>query len=835
MACCSVVFLFFTVTVQAAVTNSVPWSDSFESYALGTVLQATNGWSSTAAVAGVVTNPAGPLDALTSGYAPGLAYPLPTANHTKLAAITDLVDNNIHSTTGSVVVLDVVALPTWSDMEPYGKPEVQYALYIKTNQHVAIWQHSLIPATNTWLELTGTMVNTGVWTRFTILQNYSNSLYQVRLNGGAPISDPSGYKADGVTLNGPWFHMVQTNGVMAKVTLGDGGTNYVDDFVVTNRTLSWAPTGWTEGVTNNGTIDNSTPVTVTLLYDTFKGNVGDDFTSYVQVDSGLPPGLSLVARLASATTVELTLTNAASNHAASYSGPLTVHFKDSAFTLGNAADVSGYSNAALAVTFHDAAILSYSATQFTEASPPNDGSINNTPPVTITLTNDTFTGSDNEDYATNTAKLVISGMPTGLTGQVVKVDARHLQMMLLGKAAAHYNFNSTNFTLTFQGAAFTTNIVTGSASNGTTAIQVLYVTAPALAYSTTTFSELTMGTINNGTPMTITLSGDTFVAVPGGDFSSHVTVNNLPPGLTAVFTRDSATQLSVTLTGAAVAHGSINTTTALGFTFNNGAFLQASLASQVIGYATNNLNVVFINDTYYINNTPYRESFEEYANGLLLAWTNGWTADYYADAAQVTNAASAMSLLPAYASGGRSYPITTNHTQALLLRDSIRDEIHSPAGAVVYLDFLMLPVAVIDPPAGNTNLQFAFYVNTNRQLVVWHRNFTATPTNEWRVLTNNAPMIDTNAWSRFTVSENYSNMMFQLQVNEGVPVSDPVGWDVSGTIRTGSWFHMVNTNANTMSQLGFNGVGTAYVDDLTVVTTLPSDFGGAVGSVFKIR
>ena len=810
-------------------TNTVPWSDSFESYTLGTVLQATNGWFSSTVV---VTNPAGPLNALTNGYAPSLAYPLPAANHTKLAAVTDLLDNNIHSASGGVVVLDILAMPTWSDMDPYGKAEVQYALYIKTNQHVAVWQHSLSPATNTWLELTGASVNTGAWTRFTIVQNYSNNLYQVRINGGAPLTDPAGYQADGVTLDGPWFHMIQTNGILSKVTLGDGGTNYVDDFVVTNRTLSWMPTSWTESVTNNGTINNSTSVTVTLLYDTFKGNVGDDFTSYVQVDSGLPSGLALVARLASATTVELTLTNAASNHAASDSGPMTVHFKDGAFTLGNAADVIGYSNAALTVTFHDSAILTYSATQFTEASPPNDGSINNITPITITLTHDTFTGADTEDYATNAAKLVITGMPTGLTGQVVKVDATHLQVTLLGKAAAHYNYNSTNFTLTFQGAAFTTNIATGSASNGTMAVQVQYVTAPVLTYSSTTFNELTMGTINNRTPMTITLSGDTFVA--GSDFSSWVTVTNPPSGLSAVFTRNSATQLSVTLSGTAAAHAVGNTILNLGFTFKNGAFSQAA-ANQVTGYTTNSLNVVFIDDSYYINYTPYREPFEAYPNGLLLWGTNGWTADYYADAAQVTNGTALTTLLAQYTTCGRSYPITTDHTQTLLLRDTIHNEIHSPSGTLVYLDFMMLPAAMQETPAGNTNLQFALYIDTNRQLVVWHRNITATPANEWLVLTNNTPLIDTNTWNRFTVAGNYTNMMFQVQVNENGPISDPSGWNASGTVRTGSWFHMVNTNVHSMTQLGFNGVGTAYVDDLTVVTALPADFGSGVGSVFTIR
>jgi hypothetical protein len=339
-----------------------------------------------------------------------------------------------------------------------------------------------------------------------------------------------------------------------------------------------------------------------------------------------------------------------------------------------------------------------------------------------------------------------------------------------------------------------------------------------------------MGTIDPRTPVRITLSGDTFVAVAGGEFSSWVTVTGLPSGLAVVFTRDSATQLSVTISGAASAHAASNTLHNLGFTFKPGAFVQAT-PGQVLGSSRSDLDVVFIDDMSFINYVPYREPFEAYPNGMLLAGTNGWTGDHYAEAVQVTNGASLAVRLAVYQDQGGSYPIATNHTKALLVRDSVRTEIHSPTGGLVYLDFMMIPVAMQDIPENSTNNQLAFYVNTNRQMVLWHRN----TSNEWLVLSNKAPLIDTNVWNRFTVTQNYSNKMFQLRVNEEAPIVDPAGWDSSGTVPSGSWFHMVNTNASMMSRFLVSGSGSAFVDDLTVVTTLPSGFGQGRGVVYKFR
>lgn len=1046
-----------------AATHSAPWADSFESYSSGTLLQGTNGWSSGKIGAGLVTNAVSQVFALTNTYAQSYAYPLPLASHTNVVAVTDLLDNDILSSSGKVAVLDFTVMPTWCDLNPPDDASVQWALYIKTNQHVVIWQHSKSPVvTNQWLDLgAGTLVNTGTWARFTIVQDYSNKMFQVRVNGADPITSAAGYTAGGAQAAGSWFYMVQTNPLMAQVIFGDGGTNYVDDFVVTNRSLAWSAGGFTESVTNNGSIDHTIPLTVSLRYDSFTDGDGI-FAATKYVVGNLPSNLTAVVTKINDTHLSIALTGqAVSNEAINSISDLTFTLLDSALMLGSASSVDGASSGNRTIAFRNTGILSYSTNVFREMTGVSDGAINNSPALTINLTNDLFTGDNGEDYATNSVKLSIIGLPTGLTGQVSKINDTQLQMTLLGKALANSSADSTNLTLTFQAGAFASNVVAANVSNYTAAIAVQFMDAPALIYGTTTFTEKpandgsvngtvvaihfetfagldgddlagavtsdlppglelhafrtnsgagvvlvfsnnatahlnsdsrlnnvtisfgdaafsggnaallagasrtdlsiifsnqpslalpsgleftessrnngsignslpvtltdgafasdltghyslgnvpaglglclirdsdtqvtlsltnvaalhtsgqsradlrltfsneafstvaaaniygsttnlavtfknppslaysratfaerSLGAIDNQTPLVITLTGDSFAS----DLTGLYTTSNVPAGLVFELTRNSANQLSVNLTGTATSHASNDTVYNMTLTFQQGAFVQAD-ADQVVNYQTN-FSVVFINDTVFINTVPYEEPFETYPNGFLLAGTNGWTADYYGDAAQVTNNAAMNSKLADPYPSFSGPPILTTHTKTLLVRDNIRTEIHSSTGQLVYLDFMMYPVPMSELPVNDATLQYAFYVSTNRQMVIWHRNMTGTPTNEWLTLSH-AALVDTSNWTRFTVAQDYSNHLFQLRVDEAAAIEDPAGWSwVQGSLsRTGSWFHMVQTNT-LMSQLIFSGIGATYLDDVTVRTGLAPTFGIGAGSIYLIR
>ncbi|MEI6168207.1 MAG: hypothetical protein WCS52_13560 [bacterium] len=693
---------------SAAHTNSVPWTESFESYSSGYFLQDTNGWSSSRWGAGLITNSGAVLFALTNTYAGIGSYPLPNASHTNVLRITDLVDNDIRHTAGDTVALDFMVMPTWSEINPLSKTNLHCALYINTNQHVVIWHQRLTPATNEWLDLVASpLINTGVWARIGVIQDYSNQMFQIKVNG-SPIEDAAGYVAGGGSQPGSWFHMVQTNGILSQITFGDGGTNYLDDI-----TLS------------------------------------------------------------------------------------------------------------AGISFEGVTALSCSGTNFAEAAA-NNGTIGNT--NVISLTGDAFTAGP---YVLNT-HYAVANVPAGLTAQLTRNNNTQVTFALTGHASPHTSSQSTGaLELSFLNPAFA-SVAAASITGATTNFSVTFNNAPSLAYNRSAFNELSFGTINNQSPLLITLTGDAFVSNLTGLYS----VSNLPLGLTLELTRISATQVSVRLTGIASAHASGNTIHDLTLDFLQGAFVSAN-ADQVASNPKTDLSVVFVDDLSFVNTVPYEEPFESYADGFLLAGTNAWTADYYANAGVVTNDAVVNAKLATYMAH-TTPPILTNHNKTLLVQDSIQSEIHSETGVGVYVDLLMMPVPLAEPAGIRTNAQFSMYIDPNMQVVIWHRNMTGIPaTNEWLTLAN-APLIDTSCWTRITVAQDYTNHMFQLRINEGAAIEDPVGWTQGGITQTGSWFHMVQTN-DFMSRLLLFGRGAAYLDDVTVRTQLGAWFARGAGSVYVIR
>jgi hypothetical protein len=93
--------------------------------------------------------------------------------------------------------------------------------------------------------------------------------------------------------------------------------------------------------------------------------------------------------------------------------------------------------------------LAYSATTFVEAVA-NDGSITAT--STITLTNETFTGSDGQVLT----GAVVTNVPTGLTAVVTRTSATTATVAFTGNATAHANANDIgNLTVILGNAAFT--------------------------------------------------------------------------------------------------------------------------------------------------------------------------------------------------------------------------------------------------------------------------------------------------------------------------------------------------------------------------------------------
>ena len=221
------------------------------------------------------------------------------------------------------------------------------------------------------------------------------------------------------------------------------------------------------------------------------------------------------------------------------------------------------------------AALTYGASAFTEMAATN-GVIDNSTPLRITLTRDTFTGVSNEDFVA-TGKLVVTNLPAGLTAVATRTDAVTLDVTLLGTAPASAASDSvTNLTFQFQGTAF--SVSTNAALVGNSActnLQVVFYDN-SLVYGSTVFHEAAAndGSIDNTTPVSIALRGDTFTGINGSDFvaDGKVAVSNLSAGLTAVLTKVDDSHLNATLTGNAVDHAVSNNVSTLTFAFQNGAF-----------------------------------------------------------------------------------------------------------------------------------------------------------------------------------------------------------------------------------------------------------------------
>ena len=935
----------------AAVTNTVPWGDSFESYTNGASVVGTNGWNAESPASGVATtNPAvvSLLSAYTNTAPGGFSYPLSSATHTSVLQTSTLVTNDVRSTTGNVVAVEFMALPSAQDSPPVIATNVHYAFFIDTNLNLVIWHQNRSGGStnNEWRAMTnGPTISTNAWSRFTVLQDYGHSMFQIRVNESTnAVSDPVGWSSPGGTASGSWFYMVKTNTWLSHVMLGSDVTNYVDDLLLTNRSLTWSTNHFAEVAANDGTIDTNPVFDITLHYDAFAGTNGQVLDASAVTVTNLPVGLTGVVTRLNETRLRLTLAGQTSPNEASNSVTnLTVILNNSAFALGNATDVAGNSNGTLAVDFMNATgigSLTFSSTHFVETET-NDGSISSN--ITLSLSG---SGVSFTNIATLIAGLhyTITNVPPGLAFSLTRSDANTLVAHLTGKADVHLASNSiTNLNLAFLDAAFPgtvaakvsgstnslsvdfhdptfltlsgTNFIEAAANNGSIGnsniltlagttfanatfinnthytvtnvpdgltfnlvhisdtqlvaslsgwavnhlatngisnltlnlldpafstvhaaniaglhiiFAVSFTNQPGLTYSGNTFTETSGGMIDNRFPITIALTGDTFAA----DAGSRITVDNLPDGLSAIFTRDTPTQLSVRLGGTATSHASSNSIADLTFTFQSGAFANTD-ANQVGNYSKNDLQITFVDDAEFFNLIPYGEPFEGYPNSFWLAGTNGWTADFSADAGIVTNNAVVASNLMHYLDFHADFPITTNHTLMLAVKDNLKTAIHSETNRLVYLDFMAQPVAMLEVPDNNTNVQYAFYVSTNQQLVIWHCNRTGgTPVNEWLTL-QNSPLISTSSWVRFTVAQDYTRQMFQLRVNEERPLVDPAGWTDGGAL-TGSWFYMVQTNG-TMSHFIMSGVGQSYIDDLTVRTCLPASFGAGLGSIFTIR
>ena len=279
-------------------------------------------------------------------------------------------------------------------------------------------------------------------------------------------------------------------------------------------------------------------------------------------------------------------------------------FQDRAFANTNsgsaAAQIGNYAVNTLALALRQqsllAASLSYSGTNFYENLDYNDGRIATTNTVTIIGVSEqwvnTTVGYDLLANGYATTNLVIPG----LTAQLKVTDNTHANFILSGQATAHAAANSINgsggLILTILGTAMSSGLT--PANNVATNSITFYdaATLVTLHYGGTTFSE---NAANNGTflgsSITVTLTSNLFVS----GVTNYVSFVGLPNYLTGTVTYVSATNVTLTLTGSASSHNSVNNGP---FTvqFATGAFYDLADGVPAVN-ATNTLNLSFLNPT----------------------------------------------------------------------------------------------------------------------------------------------------------------------------------------------------------------------------------------------
>ena len=262
-----------------------------------------------------------------------------------------------------------------------------------------------------------------------------------------------------------------------------------------------------------------------------------------------------------------------------------------------AENVENYSKTDLVIDYIGvvAPILTWTGSTFTEAIA-NDGSIDNTTPISVNLAEETFTSIG---VLTENTEYTVANVPSGLTAVITTITNDSATVTLIDFATNHENVNDIyNLTITFLNAAFTGNNASAVENYENNALEVDFNNAPippVLTWNSVIFTE---AIANNGsftTDITANLNNETFV-LSGTNLieNTHYTVANIPAGLSLTVNANTSTTISVSLVSNATSHESADNITNLTIIFLDAAFTN-STASEVTNSNNNTIEVNFLN------------------------------------------------------------------------------------------------------------------------------------------------------------------------------------------------------------------------------------------------
>ena len=197
--------------------NTIPYSESFESYTNGFSLVGTNGWFGEDALMGVVT---------ASNYTYSGDFPIPGA-HQQVLEVDGAVTNRFSPSSETNVFVDLMVQGKyWTDPIMLTLSNTPFAFCVTTNGHLAVWNRTNPPAiSNGWTELLDTSIASNQFIRVTLEAAYTRDLngefyYRVWVNGTPSLNPQTRYAA--ACTNQNYFGDILAQGHFA-----------LDDLVVT--------------------------------------------------------------------------------------------------------------------------------------------------------------------------------------------------------------------------------------------------------------------------------------------------------------------------------------------------------------------------------------------------------------------------------------------------------------------------------------------------------------------------------------------------------------------------------------------------------------------------
>lgn len=219
LTACAAFWLLCAVCSGGPVTNTLPWSEGFESYDPETVLMNTNGWSTGPDNQALVKD-VGAYQASQCAYLPALGV------------ITNWVDSG----SAGVVWADFFAKVVFRDEAPEIDATTSAQFYFDTNGYAVVQDG---PSSN-WITLASNMwsvaavpVTTAQWTRISVIHNYTDKKWALMVNDKL-LKDNIRFINSGVTK---MSQMVVSNKVYLDSIVVDA--DYPDGGVInSNSTLA---------------------------------------------------------------------------------------------------------------------------------------------------------------------------------------------------------------------------------------------------------------------------------------------------------------------------------------------------------------------------------------------------------------------------------------------------------------------------------------------------------------------------------------------------------------------------------------------------------------------